>query len=157
MRARRDGHRACAAEGQTVSPTSMGSEARSRRAANKKARGAYQALVTAATSAIKDADPIGLLEIGAPSDEYSPEIDAIVPRSAGAGGPSDAARILHEEFVRWCLTKRQRGPRTRTWRAPSASGRPSLSSEMRANTPLQPTSGAIASASCGGMRGAARG
>jgi hypothetical protein len=46
---------------------------------NGKAR--YQTLVAAIQRAIDDADPIGLLEGGAPADEYSPEIGTIVPRA----------------------------------------------------------------------------
>jgi hypothetical protein len=34
------------------------------------------------SAAINETDPIGLLEIGAPSDEYAPEIGTIVPRLA---------------------------------------------------------------------------
>ena len=42
----------------------------------------YQVLVAAIERAINETDPIGLLEIGAPSDEYAPEIGTIVPRLA---------------------------------------------------------------------------
>ena len=51
--------------------------------------------------AINEADLIGLLDIGAPADEYSPEIGAILPRLAGVQGVSDVTNALHEEFVRW--------------------------------------------------------
>ena len=43
----------------------------------------YQSLVVV-ERAIDDADPIGLLEGGAPADEYGPEIGTIVPRVVNA-------------------------------------------------------------------------
>ncbi len=61
----------------------------------------YQSLVAAVARAIDDADPIGLLEGGAPADEYSPEIGTIVPRVVNAQNAADVAAILHEEFQRW--------------------------------------------------------
>jgi hypothetical protein len=61
----------------------------------------YQALVAAVERAVNEADPIGLLEIGAPTDEYSPEIGTIVPRIANAQQPDDVTDVLHEEFLRW--------------------------------------------------------
>src|SRR5438045_2508392 len=61
----------------------------------------YQRLVAAVERAINEADPIRLLEVGAPADEYSPEIGTILPRLAGVQGVSDVTNMLHEEFVRW--------------------------------------------------------
>lgn len=61
----------------------------------------YQAFVVAVERAIKDADPIGLLKGGAPADEYSPEIGAIVPRVGNAQSVDEITAVLHEEFVRW--------------------------------------------------------
>jgi hypothetical protein len=61
----------------------------------------YQALVAAVEWAINEADPIGLLEGGAPADEYSPEIGTIVPRVVNAQNADEVAAILHEEFLRW--------------------------------------------------------
>jgi hypothetical protein len=61
----------------------------------------YQAFVAAVERAIKDADPIGLLKGGAPADEYSPEIGAIVPRVRNAQSVDEITAVLHEEFVRW--------------------------------------------------------
>lgn len=61
----------------------------------------YQAFVAAVERAIKDADPIGLLKGGAPADEYSPEIGAIVPRVGDAQSVDEISAVLHEEFVRW--------------------------------------------------------
>jgi hypothetical protein len=51
--------------------------------------------------AINEADPIGLLESGAPADEYSPEIGTIVPKVVDAQSVDEITAVLHEEFVRW--------------------------------------------------------
>jgi hypothetical protein len=61
----------------------------------------YDVLVTAVAHAVDEADPIGLLALGSPADEYSLEIDTIVPRVSKASGPGEVRRIVHEEFVRW--------------------------------------------------------
>jgi hypothetical protein len=61
----------------------------------------YRLLVAAVERAINEADPIGLLQVGAPSDEYAPEVGTIVPRLASAERLDDVAAVLHEEFVRW--------------------------------------------------------
>jgi len=60
-----------------------------------------QGLVTAIERAMNEADPLGLLEGGAPSDEYAPEIGTILPRLVNAQQPDDVTSVLHEEFVRW--------------------------------------------------------
>src|SRR5262245_35582032 len=60
----------------------------------------YLALAEAVARAINEADPIGLLAIGAPSDEYDPEHRRIVPRVAHARDEDTVAAILYEEFVR---------------------------------------------------------
>jgi hypothetical protein len=51
--------------------------------------------------AINEADPIGLLENDAPTDEYSPEVGTIVQRISTAQTPDEVTDVLHEEFVRW--------------------------------------------------------
>ena len=61
----------------------------------------YEALVSAVTVAVDSADPIGLLRIGAPCDEYEPEVGSIVPRVAKAADLAEVHRIIHEEFGRW--------------------------------------------------------
>lgn len=61
----------------------------------------YKALVAAVEQAINDADPIGLLELGAPADEYSPEIGTIVPRVVQAQNVDEITVALYEEFLRW--------------------------------------------------------
>ena len=61
----------------------------------------YQSLVAAVGRAIGEGDPIGLLEGGAPADEYSPEIGTIVPRVVHAQSVEEVVTVLHEEFLRW--------------------------------------------------------
>lgn len=61
----------------------------------------YQHLVAAVERAINEADPVGLLEIGAPADEYSPEIRTILPRLARVERVDDVTDVLLEEFTRW--------------------------------------------------------
>jgi hypothetical protein len=61
----------------------------------------YQALAAAIERAINEADPIGLLEAGAPADEYGSEVGTILPRIANAQRPDDVTDVLHEEFLRW--------------------------------------------------------
>jgi hypothetical protein len=59
------------------------------------------ALAEAVAKAIDESDPIGLLAIGAPADEYDPEVRTILPRLPGANGVEDVLAIVHEEFSRW--------------------------------------------------------
>ena len=61
----------------------------------------YQDLVAAVERAINEADPIGLLAGGAPSDRYAPEIGTIIPLLANAHRPDDVTGVLHGEFLRW--------------------------------------------------------
>lgn len=44
-------------------------------------------------------DPMGLVEIGAPDDEYRPEVERILPRLEDAGSVEDLEQIIHEVFV----------------------------------------------------------
>ena len=64
-------------------------------------RSRYRNLVAVATRAIDSADPIGLVQMGAPADEYSPEVGTVVPRVSRASSAPEVRRILHEEFVHW--------------------------------------------------------
>jgi len=59
------------------------------------------ALAEAVARAIDESDPIGLLAMGAPPDEYDPEVRTILPRLSGASGVEDVLVILHDEFSRW--------------------------------------------------------
>ena len=55
-------------------------------------------------------DPIGLASLGAPKDEYEPEVGTIIPRLKDANGPDDVRRIVHQEFLRWFEAEEQTGP-----------------------------------------------
>jgi hypothetical protein len=44
---------------------------------------------------------MGLIAMGAPADEYDPEVSTILPRLREARAAVDVQRIVHEEFVRW--------------------------------------------------------
>lgn len=70
----------------------------------------YQDLVAAVERAINEADPIGLLAGGAPSDEYATEIGTIIPLLANVHRPDDVTGVLHDEFSRW-LGEGTAGPR----------------------------------------------
>lgn len=55
----------------------------------------------AVSEALCRLDPLALIEAGAPSSEYDPEIGTIMPRLGEASTRDDLARIIHEEFVAW--------------------------------------------------------
>lgn len=61
----------------------------------------FEALRCEITRALNEADPIGLIEGGAPLDEYAPEIGTILPRLKEASTEQTLRRIIHEEFSRW--------------------------------------------------------
>ena len=61
----------------------------------------YRKLWKIVDSAIRKEDPIGLLRLGAPSDEYDPEIGTILPRLKSASSQSELRRIIHQEFLHW--------------------------------------------------------
>ena len=46
-------------------------------------------------------DPVGLVRIGAPEDEYVPEAGTILPRLGTVSSKGEALDVVHEEFVRW--------------------------------------------------------
>ena len=62
---------------------------------------AYEVRVAAVERAINEADPIGLLDICAPSDEYAPEIGTIIPRLVNAQGVDEVTAVRHAEFLPW--------------------------------------------------------
>jgi hypothetical protein len=62
---------------------------------------AYGELLERVTELLARHDPIGLIELGMPMDEYEPEVGTIVPRLRSASSPDDVRRIVHEEFERW--------------------------------------------------------
>lgn len=61
----------------------------------------FAALREAVSEALREADPIGLLQEGAPADEYDPEIGTILPRLRAAESAADVQRIVHQEFAAW--------------------------------------------------------
>jgi hypothetical protein len=81
-----------------------------------------QSLVAAVERAIDEADPIGLLEDGAPADEYATEIGTIVSRVLNAHSVEEVTTVIHEEFVRW-FGDETAGPRKRTKLQRARSGR----------------------------------
>ena len=77
----------------------MISEGRRKRQVSLKA--AYGALYTEVSRLLREADPIRLIAIGAPEDEYDVEVRTILPRLNEAKSPDDVQRIVHEEFAHW--------------------------------------------------------
>ena len=72
-----------------------------RRKQSQSLRAAYGSLYANVSRLLREADPIGLIAIGAPDDEYDPEVSTILPRLREAKAAFDVQRIVHEEFVRW--------------------------------------------------------
>ncbi|MBI3248928.1 MAG: hypothetical protein HYZ50_20700 [Deltaproteobacteria bacterium] len=61
----------------------------------------HGALYTEVSQLLREADPIRLITIGAPDDEYDPEVSTILPRLRGAQSAAEVRKIIHEEFVHW--------------------------------------------------------
>ena len=55
-------------------------------------------LKNAVAVAIAKADPMKLLELGAPGDEYQQEVDGILRRVSNAASQDDVRTAIHEEF-----------------------------------------------------------
>ena len=55
-------------------------------------------LKNAVADAIAKADPIKLLELGAPGDEYQQEVDGILRRLPQAASQDDVRAVIHAEF-----------------------------------------------------------
>lgn len=62
---------------------------------------AYGELYAEVSRLVHEADPIRLIAIGAPDDEYDVEVSTILPRLHEATSASDVHRIVYEEFVHW--------------------------------------------------------
>jgi hypothetical protein len=77
----------------------------------------YGRLFHVTEAAINKVDPIGLLNIGCPADEYDLEIGTVLPRLSSARSVEDVETILHEEFVR-AFGQRTGGVRS-SYRAPA--------------------------------------
>jgi hypothetical protein len=75
------------------------SEGRCKRQEALQAR--HGALYTEVSRLLREADPIRLITIGAPDDEYDPEVGTILPRLHEAHSAANVQQIIHEEFVHW--------------------------------------------------------
>ena len=64
-------------------------------------KAAYGTLYTEVSRLLREADPILLIDIGTPDDEYDLEVSTILPRLRQAKSPEDVQRIVHEEFIHW--------------------------------------------------------
>jgi hypothetical protein len=60
----------------------------------------YRPLRSAVAAVIAQADPVNLLALGAPGDEYDGEVGAILPHLARARSEDDVRTIVRSEFVR---------------------------------------------------------
>jgi hypothetical protein len=58
----------------------------------------YRELFEAVSSALHESDPMGLIKLGCPSDEYEPEVGTVLPRLKDAQNANDVQRILHQGF-----------------------------------------------------------
>src|SRR5215813_12566709 len=72
-----------------------------RRKGRQALKAAYGSLYADVSRLLREADPIGLIAMGAPDDEYDPAVSTILPRLHEARVAVDVQRIVHEEFVRW--------------------------------------------------------
>ena len=50
---------------------------------------------------LNEHDPVGLIAIGCPDDEYEPELGTILPRLRHAGSSKDVQEIIDQEFDKW--------------------------------------------------------
>ena len=72
-----------------------------RRKRHDSLKAAWGNIYTEVSRLVREADPIRLIAIGAPDDEYDPEVSTILPKLREANSANDVQRIVHEEFVRW--------------------------------------------------------
>lgn len=75
----------------------------------KAARERYRELRHLVEDVLRRHDPIQLISIGAPRDEYDPEVGTILPRLKEASSLGDVQEVLHQEFTHWFGAK-QAGP-----------------------------------------------
>jgi hypothetical protein len=52
-------------------------------------------------SIINEYDPIGLIDIGAPSDEYDPEVKTIIVQLKNEMTKQEVHELVYQEFQRW--------------------------------------------------------
>jgi predicted metal-dependent hydrolase len=72
-----------------------------RRQERERLRRAHPALFAELAEILAEHDPVYLTAIGAPRDEYEPEVGTIIPRLKEASNVIDVRRILVEEFDNW--------------------------------------------------------
>ena len=72
-----------------------------RRKRRQSLQAAYGSIYSDVSRLLREADPIGLIAMGAPDDEYDPEVSTILPRLREANSAVDVQRIVHEEFGWW--------------------------------------------------------
>ena len=101
----------------------------------KSLKEAYGELYVQVSRLVREADPIDLIAIGTPKDEYDVEVRTILPRLREATSARDVQRIVHEEFVHW-FTAEIAGPPEiyatvseeiwKTWRATAVGSKKAL-------------------------------
>jgi hypothetical protein len=67
----------------------------------REAKEAYGALYAEVRAILNRHDPVYLICIGAPDDEYDPEVNTILPRLKETSDVAGVQKVLHEEFVHW--------------------------------------------------------
>jgi hypothetical protein len=70
------------------------------RDAREKVRTANPELFQALTEALFERDPMGI-HFESNTDEYEPEVAAIVPRLAACRSEDDTLQVIHEVFCEW--------------------------------------------------------
>jgi hypothetical protein len=101
-------------------------------------RAQFERLRAVVWDAVNEADPIGLLAIGAPADEYEAEVGTIVPRLGTATSEADVRDILLEEFTRW-FSADIAARKPERYDAPARAIWAFLEPDSASNPPLQPT------------------
>lgn len=72
-----------------------------RRKRQKALKATHGRLYSEVSRLFREDDPIGLIRIGAPDDEYDVEVSTILPRLREAQSAAEVQKLVHEEFVRW--------------------------------------------------------
>lgn len=61
----------------------------------------YNRLYSAVREIVNKEDPIGLIEMEAPSDEYDPEINAVLRKLRPSESVESLQAMIHAVFVEW--------------------------------------------------------
>lgn len=77
------------------------SERLARRQRRERLRNEHPQLFSELTAILARHDPVDLVSIGAPEDEYEPEVGTILPRLREAKSVADVQHILCDEFDQW--------------------------------------------------------